>query len=1105
MRACSGLVSLSLLAVLWAASLSGCDNFAYEVRPGDDSALKDFGERCESNEVCRSTYCLAHPDGAFCSRLCELGCPAGWECKEVPNPHGFGGTVGLCAVIQNRLCMACVDDRSCNVTGSDLCSDIGGGNFCSTDCTYSSCPTGYTCSATDALGGALMQCLPDSAGCRCDATSVGMARGCEQSNDWGTCGGAEVCQGDQSWSLCDASTPVEELCDGTDNDCDGFIDEELAQAECVTSNEFGTCAGLEQCLGFDGWICDAEVPAGETCNYRDDDCDSVIDDDFVDEQGRYVANEHCGGCGQDCAAIIPHSVATECSIIDGEPQCRVNECEPGFFVYGDGLTCLGLPANLCLPCVKDEDCLVPDSRCVLQGTESYCARSCAPDSSYGASCPQGFICADYQGEAQCQPSNGSCFCTDKSVGTVRSCLVETCTGFQVCEAQPTQFAWTECNVEDYNVEICDGLDNNCDQQIDEGFLNQSTGRYDSPQHCGFCHNDCADYWSPEIHHVMGVCDSASASPSCKMGACIVETLGGESWEWVNVNTDSSDGCECSRRLGNVGFDPPDLMDAPEPGLTYVDENCDGVDGVIVDSLFVSAGATNGRGTIDAPYGTIGAAINAVGTSGKSIILVARGTYDEDVVLIAGIELHGGYSSDFKSRDVVLNATTLEGSSAAATLTATSITRTTVVSGFVIKGRDHEAAAANADGTASIAVWLTDCESNLVLRSNRIEAGRGGDGGRGASGQTGHGQQTDSALNGGTGLNGVTKSGPCVNPRNAGGAAGTNSACATANATPGGSSVCPVFDWNTTKGQRAEYPVGSGRNGAGGEDWTYDSMSGWECGHATESGFPVNIVSNSGDDGQSGADGANGAGGGGAAPRYGSIVNGIWVPAPAQAGAGARGVDGESGGGGGSGGGVAYFPSGGCGYFELAPSGGGGGAGGCGGEGGRAGRHGGASIAVLLSDSNPNDSRAPTLLFNVLQRGQGGTGGQGGFAGIGGLGGLGGFGGGPSNWITVNGGKGGDGGNGGPGGGGGGGSGGPSFDLLGYNVALTSFTSNNVFIYGQSVSTGGVGGLGGGSVGPNAQGGAGVAGAYGNSVELKACSAGCAANQTCDANGVCVPN
>ena len=47
--------------------------------------------------------------GAFCTRPCEEGCPTGWECKQVPDPHGGEEPVGLCAVIQYRLCQACVD------------------------------------------------------------------------------------------------------------------------------------------------------------------------------------------------------------------------------------------------------------------------------------------------------------------------------------------------------------------------------------------------------------------------------------------------------------------------------------------------------------------------------------------------------------------------------------------------------------------------------------------------------------------------------------------------------------------------------------------------------------------------------------------------------------------------------------------------------------------------------------------------------------------------------------------------------------------------------------------------------------------------------------
>ncbi len=1083
--------------------------------PDGGTRLKEFGEQCEANEECRSTYCLPHPAGSFCTRTCDEGCPAGWECKLTPDPHGGPEPIGLCAVVQNRLCRSCVDDFSCNVTGSDLCLEIGDGEYCTVDCTFGDCPYGYTCTTLPVEPASFRQCLPDNDTCSCSGLTEGMLRGCERSNQHGTCGGFAECLGDPGWSDCSAPEPSPEICNGLDDDCDGFADEDLQAAACESTNEHGTCSGFEDCRGFEGWVCQAPEPAPEDCNILDDDCDGELDEDFRDGQGRYLHDDHCGSCGTACADVIAHATRTECRLEGGMPVCRALACEDGWFVYADGLTCLALPANLCMACSMDADCLAPGSRCVENDTERYCGRSCAPGSPYGTYCPVGYSCRAYGDGLQCLPDNDTCLCGSSTVGTVRSCVVDTCVGFEECSPDGDDYAWTPCNVEDFNVEICDGLDNNCNGRIDEGFLNPATGRYESDDHCGFCNNDCSLYFQEEIHHVHGVCDIAGLGmPECSMGPCLTEMEGGQRYEWVDVNGSSHDGCECRRVFGNTDGDPPDLFAEPEPGLIFVDENCDGVDGVIDDALFVRAGSSGGDGGLERPFGTIAQALAAFEGSGKRYVLAAEGRYDEDVALIPGVELHGGYAADFLGRDVVLHASVITGRSAWATLTANGIQAPTVVSGLVIRGRDADQAASDdVPGEPSVAVHLVDCDSGLALRSNQILAGRGGDGGRGSSGPSGFGRADSPQLDGRPGRDGQRLSGMFTNGcpagrENPGGAGGTNAQCPQSDGNPGGTTVCPVFDWNLdpVRGSQAEYTSGADGNGLGGFDWSFDWMSSSTCSHATESGYPTDIQLNVAQDGADGQDGASGQGGAGGSGRYGSVSAYRWCASPDSALAGTDGLRGEGGGGGGGGGGTAYYPAGGCYDYEIGPSGGGSGAGGCGGSGGQPGRQGGAAIAIMVARTGAGPATAPQLLYNVIQRGQGGRGGDGGFGGQGGLGGVGGFGGDPPAWISSLGGKGGDGANGGPGGGGGGGPGGPSFDLVGFDVDPAAYQNANLFPLDADAPTAGPGGAGGISVGPDATGVPGASGAYANLLYLPTCGPGntCPPGLTCDGNNVCVP-
>jgi hypothetical protein len=603
-------------------------------------------------------------------------------------------------------------------------------------------------------------------------------------------------------------------------------------------------------------------------------------------------------------------------------------------------------------------------------------------------------------------------------------------------------------------------------------------------------------------------------PACVMGPCLVESEGGVEYEWVDVNQDPADGCECRRVLGNTSHDPPELLGEPEPGLAYLDENCDGVDGVIGHALFVRAGAASGGdGSLMHPYPVISQALMALPASGKAYILVAEGSYDESIELRPGSELHGGYAADFLQRDVALYPSEILGVSPQYTVRAEGILSGShvLLSGFVIQGMDvTETQPAGADGAPTTAIHLKDCDDAVVLRSNVINAGRGGDGGRGDSGEAGYGRQESLLLDGGDGLNGLRRNGDCPpNSSRPGGHAGFNQVCHDSDGNPGGTSICPVFDWNASpvQGAQAQYTSETDGNGLGGYDWSFDEMSGDWCSHATESGYPTDNQLNVGHDGRDGQDGTSGQGGEGGRQSYGSFLNDVWVAAPDGATGGTLGTDGGGGGGGGAGGGTAYWPFGGpadCQMHEIAPSGGGGGAGGCSGLGGMAGGAGGASVAILITGSSVVSGQ-PQLLHNRIQRATGGRGGDGGFGGMGGLGGHGGYGGNPPDWISSQGGKGGDGGNGGPGGGGGGGAGGPSYGALGFNVSTDGIEDQNTFVLAGEVLTGGPGGAGGVSVGTGASGESGVRGASSNVLGLVSCAGGgCPAGTACDGNGVCVP-
>ena len=1094
----------AVLCSLIAACLSGCGYSSTSFGPSKDFELRQFGERCDRHVECASTYCLHFGQGDFCTRSCDEGCPDGWSCLPVDNPHAEG-TVSLCVMNEQQLCMPCSHDSACGANGNGWCMEIGGGYYCSMDCTFQGCPDGYTCTdVVNAAGRQGRQCLPVTGSCLCDERNVGQSRSCSTTNEFGTCRGVETCGTDNVWGECSARVAGVEECNGIDDDCNGFVDEELDGGPCTIDNEFGSCEGTQLCGGAQGMFCLGATPQAEACNGSDDDCDGEVDEDFRDAQGRYSQPEHCGACGQNCMMRIAHATETACDIVEDKPACRARGCEDGYFPYMGGLSCMALPSNLCMKCSQDSDCVGPDSLCIDTGQEAYCGRDCSATSPYGTDCPEGYTCTDVRdGKRQCTPTSGTCVCNAENVGSARSCSVDTCVGFAWCRNDGGNYTWSACAIDDYNPEICDYEDNNCNGVIDEGARDPVTGLYTTREHCGRCFNNCADYFKPEIHHTEGVCVVSDKIASCGMGPCAHETRDGVEYEWVDTDGVSENGCECLRRLGNATHDDPDVPSAYASGYDFVDENCDGIDGVVGDAIFVSKSASGkGDGTMARPYRTIGDAIAAWPTAGKKYILVAEGLYEEDIVLPDGIVMHGGYSPLFTARDLVSHASTIRGVAADATVRASGLSKRAVVSGFVIEGADRQA---SDGGRASVAVWL-DNTAKVSLYANQIAGGQGEHGRDGASGAAGKGRAEDSKLDGGNGVNAMDYPGPCANMRHAGGEAGTNSACPSANATAGGSTSCPTYNWSTYLGGRAEYSSQEFGRGLGGEDESFDSMSGAGCNHATESGFPTNIRSHSGSDGLSGTAGSHGSPGRGARNPYGSFRNGFWV-ASDNAGSGSNAGHGEAGGGGGGGGGVAYFHRPGyddCDNFQMGPSGGGGGAGGCGGRGGNGGSAGGASIGLLLTFSS-DASALPVVVGNEFRRGLGGNGGNGGIGGAGGAGGYGGYGGTNYSWISVRAGRGGTGGQGGRGGGGGGGAGGPSVDIMALNADVASLLESNAFLYDEHSQRGGSAGSGG-IGGANGSGQNGVQGFSAQTLSLYKCQGGsCKSGFTCNRDDICIPN
>ena len=216
-------------------------------------------------------------------------------------------------------------------------------------------------------------------------------------------------------------------------------------------------------------------------------------------------------CTEPCPASAMCPTGTYCSIIDDSDLCVPDLKQE------------------CLTCAKDSDCKLPSDACLTSPHgDKFCARDCTPA---GDDCPSGFTCVDgatYAGNGAgdggaddagdggaddggaddsgaddggrqpgvdagmggsggptkwCVPSHGaSCTCDAERNGLVESCSVTnsfgTCTGQATCIGATGKLQ--ACNAQTPSKEICNGVDDNCNGQIDEGNPNSLCSMTDTP-------------------------------------------------------------------------------------------------------------------------------------------------------------------------------------------------------------------------------------------------------------------------------------------------------------------------------------------------------------------------------------------------------------------------------------------------------------------------------------------------------------------------------------------------------------------------------------------------------------------------------------------------
>ena len=270
-----------------AADTTVPDPCSFPANPGSGEP----GAACAAPDDCDNAFCIDTPDGKRCAKTCTDCCPNGWKCEQAPGSD----TVFVCLPKMGALCSPCVKDDTClKLATGALCvayqgDPVGGATrFCGGACgADADCPAGYACKDSAGTKGQGKQCVKATGICGCTDTAAtsGAEAACTLTSAAGTCSGVRTCS-TTGLGSCNAQNPAAETCNGSDDDCDGQTDEDIAPAACSVDNTFGSCKGTKTCANG-GAVCDAATPVAEVCDGQDNDCDGKTDEGCDDDGDGY--------------------------------------------------------------------------------------------------------------------------------------------------------------------------------------------------------------------------------------------------------------------------------------------------------------------------------------------------------------------------------------------------------------------------------------------------------------------------------------------------------------------------------------------------------------------------------------------------------------------------------------------------------------------------------------------------------------------------------------------------------------------------------------------------------------------------------------------------
>ena len=420
-----------------------------------------------------------------------------------------------------------------------------------------------------------------------DETSVGTGITCTTQQPGACARGTNRCI-NGALTCSSVLDPSQEVCDGIDNNCNGFTDEDInaVDTECDTGRS-GVCAlGLINCTQLQaqnsyGLVCQSRIEAtAESCDNEDNDCDGNVDEnaippDTLCDTGLVGACRlgvlSCLGGQTDCEQISQPNT----EICDGSD----NDCD-GLVDESDnqiGLNCTSELVGVCAAgifrCIGGSIQCESTSRAIAEACDGR-DNDCDGNTDEGNP-GEGAVCPLFDRIGQCSVGRTSCF-----------------------EGQLTCIV-----LQEPIAERCDGQDNDCDAEIDEGNPDSgqpcSTGRFGQcdlgqqrclngglvcesifvpePEQCDGLDNDCDNVIDEDATSMnlrcdtgeVGVCGEGTQVCSTGLYACSPATP--PEGELCNTLDDDCDGTIDEGLLnacGRCGLTPVETCDGQ-------DNDCDG--------------------------------------------------------------------------------------------------------------------------------------------------------------------------------------------------------------------------------------------------------------------------------------------------------------------------------------------------------------------------------------------------------------------------------------------------------------------------------------------------------------------------------------------------